>query len=324
MFIASNNQERNNMDIPKENEISVYDTLDERKAVDHFLGKSIEQAEQLFIENSIIYQEDLMWMGPKAFNYYLESVLRYLQNPLSRGDDDFVIALVSTFEFRREGEMLDSGEPKVTAIVEYILSNCSKFELTEDAFRPIKQRLTPFKRNNFQDCVDLCNSGQPDDLIIAAKSLAKLGNSDHPGFEKIYSLLLDADKKCPGVADTYWLEYYDCTIAGDSLTIDWMFKVLEQRSHGQPLAIELHGNDLEFHLHEAIDGRADDLIRAIESGLFNVVVMALEHWTNPAFSPKEFPLDRHKDILRSLKRSSDLKIRALIDDFSKFPSRIFK
>jgi len=319
-----NNQERNNMDIPKEDDISVYDSLDERKAVDHFLGRSIEQAEQLFIENSMMYQEDLMWMGPKAFRYYLESVLKYSQNPLSRGDDDFVFALVSTFEFRRDGELLDADEPKVTTIVEYILSNCSKFELTGEAFRPVRQRLTSLKTNNFQDCVDLCNSGQPDDLIVAAKSLAKLGSSDHPGLEKIYSLLLDADKKCPGVADTYWLEYYDSTIAGDSLTIDWMFKTLEQRGHGQPLAIELAGNDLEFHLHEAIDGRADDLIRAIESGLINVVVMALEHWTNPAFSPKEFPLDRHKDILRSLRRSSHLEIRAVIDDFSKFPSRISK
>jgi hypothetical protein len=123
--------------------------------------------------------------------------------------------------------------------------------------------------------VELCNSGQHDDLIIAAESLAKLGNNDHPGLEKIYALLLDADKKCPGVADTYWLEYYDCRIAGDSLTINWMFEVLEQRRQGQPLAIELDGNDLEFHLHESIDGRADDIIRAIESGLINVVVMAL-------------------------------------------------
>ncbi len=42
------------MHSPKEDEINVYDTLDERTALDHFLGKSIEQAEQLFIENLFV------------------------------------------------------------------------------------------------------------------------------------------------------------------------------------------------------------------------------------------------------------------------------
>jgi hypothetical protein len=134
------------MHSPKEDEINVYGTLDERTALDHFLGKSIEQAEQLFIENSMLYQEDLMWMGPKAFYFYLDSVLRYLQNPLSNGDDDFVVALVSTFEFRRDEEMLDITETKVQTIVGYLLSNYSKFELTLDAFRPLKQKLTSLKK----------------------------------------------------------------------------------------------------------------------------------------------------------------------------------
>lgn len=83
MFHLDERIKKNNMYVPTESEINIYDTLDEKRAVDHFLGKSVEQAEQLFIENSLKYQEDLMWMGPKAFYYYLESVLRYLQNPLS-------------------------------------------------------------------------------------------------------------------------------------------------------------------------------------------------------------------------------------------------
>lgn len=220
--------------------------------------------------------------------------------------------------------MLAAGEPKVTTIVEYIISDSKKFELTEEVFRSLKQRIATFKRQSFKDCIVLCNSEHPDDLVLGAKSLAKLSSSDHPGLDKIYELLLNADKRFTGVADTYWLEYYECTIAHDSLTIDWMFKVLEQRDRDQPLAIDLDGNDLEFHLHEAIDGRADDLIRAIKSGLSHVVLMALDHWTNPAFSPKEFPLDRHKDILRELRKSSDPKMRNLIDAFSKFPDRIHK
>ena len=128
------------MNIPKEEEISEYDTLDERKAVEHFLGKSIAQAEQLFIENSIKYQEDLMWMGSKAFYFYLEAVHRYLQNPLSNGDTDFVFALVSTFEFRRENETLDVDETIVVSIVRYLLSSFSKFEISGDTCRSLNHK----------------------------------------------------------------------------------------------------------------------------------------------------------------------------------------
>lgn len=175
---------------------------------------------------------------------------------------------------------------------------------------------------SFEECLTLFESDQPEDLILAAKALAWLDDDNHPGLEKIYTLLLNADKKCPGVADTYWLEYFDCTIANDPVTIDWMFNVLEQRGQDQPLAVQLDGPDLEFHLHEAIDDRADDLIRAIKSGLTAVVYMALDHWTKPASSPRDFPADRFEEILRALRKSPHEEIRSLSHDFSKFQSRI--
>ena len=53
--------------LPTAEEINVFDSLDERCAVKNFLGKDLDQAQALFREISLYYQEDLMWMGPKAF-----------------------------------------------------------------------------------------------------------------------------------------------------------------------------------------------------------------------------------------------------------------
>lgn len=59
------------MPLPTRQDINVHDSLDERSACEHFLGKSLLEAETLFRENSLYYQEDLMFMGASAFRFYL-------------------------------------------------------------------------------------------------------------------------------------------------------------------------------------------------------------------------------------------------------------
>ena len=51
------------MTLPTAADINVHDSLDEQHACQVFLGKSIDQAEALFRENGLFYQEDLMGMG---------------------------------------------------------------------------------------------------------------------------------------------------------------------------------------------------------------------------------------------------------------------
>ena len=43
--------------LPTEADINIHDSLDERSAVEHFLGKDLNQAEALFHENFICYQK---------------------------------------------------------------------------------------------------------------------------------------------------------------------------------------------------------------------------------------------------------------------------
>ena len=66
--------------IPTRREISPTDgiDLDERYAIVHFFGKNISEAKKLFEENVDFYCSDLIWMGPKAFQFYMGAFLNYI------------------------------------------------------------------------------------------------------------------------------------------------------------------------------------------------------------------------------------------------------
>lgn len=63
------------MTLPTADEINVYDSLDEREACKNYLGKSLGEV-RLMLDSGIgNYWEDLAWMGPKAFEFYLPTVI---------------------------------------------------------------------------------------------------------------------------------------------------------------------------------------------------------------------------------------------------------
>lgn len=90
--------------LPTAEEINVFNSLDERCAVKNFLGKDLEQAQTLFAENFLRYQEDLMWMGPKAFAFYVPAAINFLLSEESDNAADAVSSFHSLVEFRLEYE----------------------------------------------------------------------------------------------------------------------------------------------------------------------------------------------------------------------------
>lgn len=90
--------------MPAATDINVYDTLDEQVAVRHFAGKTLAEAEALFQDNALRYQEDLMFMGPVAFRFYLPAYVNYLRSEASSGDPDAVNCIVSLVRHRWEFE----------------------------------------------------------------------------------------------------------------------------------------------------------------------------------------------------------------------------
>src|SRR5688572_29797752 len=79
-----------------------YEGNDERCAREHFLGKSLDDAEALFRKNALYYEEDLLWMGAPAFRYYVPAFIRYIQSDHSSGDPDAINCFAGLVERRSE------------------------------------------------------------------------------------------------------------------------------------------------------------------------------------------------------------------------------
>lgn len=75
--------------VPREPEWHSVDWNDDTaSAHEHFFGKSLDEAERLFAESSLVHQEDLMWMPFIPCCYYLQAYSRYLVSEKSQGDSD--------------------------------------------------------------------------------------------------------------------------------------------------------------------------------------------------------------------------------------------
>jgi hypothetical protein len=113
------------MSIPTREQINPYDDLDGRAACDHFLGKSLEQAEALFRENGDYYGGDLMWMGPVAFRYYVQAAIRVVKNESEPRRLEIIPAFVLALEHRLEFERAELVPiaAKLAEVCSYILEH---------------------------------------------------------------------------------------------------------------------------------------------------------------------------------------------------------
>lgn len=87
--------------IPGEHDINVHDSLDERWACKNFLGRSLEEAEALFRENFPYYNEDLMWMGPVAFCFYVQAAVSFLEKEKEDCDPENLHCLAATLSIHQ-------------------------------------------------------------------------------------------------------------------------------------------------------------------------------------------------------------------------------
>lgn len=77
-------------ELPSAADINQFDSLDERTAVEHFLGKDLAAAESMLRDNFLHYQEDLIWMGQRAFTFYVRAAIRIGEEAIANGDEDAV------------------------------------------------------------------------------------------------------------------------------------------------------------------------------------------------------------------------------------------
>ncbi|MDH3375677.1 MAG: hypothetical protein OEQ39_01750 [Gammaproteobacteria bacterium] len=78
------------MKIPTRSDWGVIEknNLDAECAFRQFSGKSLNEAEMMFRNNALYYQEDLISMPPVAFNFYAPAFARYILSDNAEADSD--------------------------------------------------------------------------------------------------------------------------------------------------------------------------------------------------------------------------------------------
>ena len=132
------------MALPTAQEINpIPDDLDGRHAVQNFLGKSLAEAEALFRQNSLFYQEDLMFMGAPAFRFYAQAAISYIQSEAATGDADMIHCFAGILEHRlksESGELASVGALLASAC-RYILEHYARFEVKRESHGDLRPHL---------------------------------------------------------------------------------------------------------------------------------------------------------------------------------------
>lgn len=121
--------------------------LDERTALQHFLGKNQTEAEVLFRENPLHYSDDLIWMGLVAFKYYFPCFESYLRSPESEKDTDSLISLIGILECRidESRSCVDGVEHAIVECLDYCMLNFTKFGVGHTLYGNLESRANRLK-----------------------------------------------------------------------------------------------------------------------------------------------------------------------------------
>lgn len=138
--------------LPSRKDISLTNgqNLDERAAIEHFLGKSVTEACAMFQENPLYYASDLIWMGSPAFRYYFPAFNAYLRSPSAALDADALNHLATLVEVRlslsrTEKQSLAANSDVVSALA-YCLENFGKFAVSESFYPKLRATLIELHR----------------------------------------------------------------------------------------------------------------------------------------------------------------------------------
>jgi hypothetical protein len=138
------------MTLPTANEINpIREDLDGKVALDHFLGTSHDEAVALFADAFEIYQEDLLFMGPVAFRFYLPAAIQYADSSDAATDayvaGTMLMVMKHRWEFDRKA--IDSARDSMLRYCEGVLERLATIEVDPDVDGDLG--------GSFRDFVDL-------------------------------------------------------------------------------------------------------------------------------------------------------------------------
>ncbi len=128
---ASHSWPRPASPLPRERDFDPYGgDLDCQHAFEIFGGMNLDQAYLEFCDRPEIYQEDFMFMGPKAFVYYFPVIDRYLREVTSNDPRDDCEANILACAMNGQ---LDHDDVSGSSVVVSELHNLINFVLMEVA-----------------------------------------------------------------------------------------------------------------------------------------------------------------------------------------------
>ena len=148
------------LNVPSRDDIDVYHSLDELEAVANFVGKSQKEAETLFQESS--YLDDLLFMGPKAFVFYLTAAVNYVVSEASAGDDSILSEMLIAVSYRAESGF-DILNDDVIRSVDFVLENYARFEVDETSYGDLRAQFQDLNARLSEELVARAGSIQQDD-----------------------------------------------------------------------------------------------------------------------------------------------------------------
>ncbi len=137
------------MNLPTQEDINpIAEDLDGQCAVRNFLGKSRDQIREEFAEHGMSYQEDLMFMGSRAFCFYFPAAVDYITSSEGSADADVANCLVSVVEHRLEYDLSEIRGvfPHILRFADHLLSYYDGFGLDPDIYGDLRPRLSSIRQ----------------------------------------------------------------------------------------------------------------------------------------------------------------------------------
>jgi len=128
--------------LPTASDINIFDSLDERAAVDRFLGKWRDEIEARCREGfAMRVIHDLRWMGDPTFAYYVEAVVNYLESDASADDSDAVNCFIGMIEFRlADNPPAGAPWPSVLRGIDHVLGCYDRHQVIEEIYGDLPSR----------------------------------------------------------------------------------------------------------------------------------------------------------------------------------------
>jgi hypothetical protein len=116
--------------------------LDAKAAFEHFHGKTIAEAVRLFEDNSLYYQEDVMFMPSRVFGYYLFAYAMYLLSDAAADDLDGASCFIVLIDHKARMQQADIVPiwNDVRQILEHLAANYGFYGASPEIYGSFRAR----------------------------------------------------------------------------------------------------------------------------------------------------------------------------------------